>query len=165
MSQLLETARAYLDALEADRQSALALSKEKAEEAKLLQARLEGFRAAIEMLGGHIPEGNAGISDDPPPPAAKGVTQAARKRRSRRNIPELIVRELSFSGEAMTAREIAKGIGYNLEGTETALERLEQAGRLLRDDGGRWAISTTALTHTNGHSRKAGNGKLPAPEA
>src|SRR5215470_10386329 len=112
MSQLLETARAYLDALEADRQSALALSKEKAEEAKLLRARLEGFRAAIEMLGGHIPEANAGVSDDPPAPAAKGVTEAARKRRSRRNIPELIVRELSFSGEAMTAREIAKGIGY-----------------------------------------------------
>src|SRR5215471_14773859 len=54
MSELLsERARAYLDAIEADRQAALALSEQRAEEAKLLQARLEGFQAAVKMLGGN----------------------------------------------------------------------------------------------------------------
>jgi len=44
MSELLsERARAYLDAIEADRQAALVLSEQKPEEAKLLQARSEGF--------------------------------------------------------------------------------------------------------------------------
>jgi hypothetical protein len=46
MEQLLERARAYLDTLEADRQAALTLSEQKAEEAKLIKARQEGFRAA-----------------------------------------------------------------------------------------------------------------------
>ena len=50
MEQLLERARAYLDALEADRQAALTLSEQKAEEAKLIKARQEGFRAAMEIL-------------------------------------------------------------------------------------------------------------------
>ena len=50
MEQLLERARAYLDTLEADRQAALTLSEQKAEEAKLIKARQEGFRAAMEIL-------------------------------------------------------------------------------------------------------------------
>jgi hypothetical protein len=37
----IEQALAYLDALEADRKAALALSEQKAEEAKLIQARQE----------------------------------------------------------------------------------------------------------------------------
>jgi hypothetical protein len=36
--------------LEADRQAALALSEQKAEEARLLKARQEGFQAALELL-------------------------------------------------------------------------------------------------------------------
>ena len=43
MKELLERARAYLAGLEADRQTALALSEQKAEEAKLIKARQEGF--------------------------------------------------------------------------------------------------------------------------
>jgi len=38
MSTQLEKALAYLDALEADRQAALALSEQKAEEARLIKA-------------------------------------------------------------------------------------------------------------------------------
>ena len=53
MRDLIERARAYLAGLEADRQTALALSEQKAEEAKLIKARQEGFQAALELLGGH----------------------------------------------------------------------------------------------------------------
>jgi DNA-binding transcriptional ArsR family regulator len=157
MPELLKQARGYLDALEADRQAALTLSAQKAEEAELIQARLEGFRAAMEMLGRQVPVGNGkiGLSDERKPPG---------RRRTRRRIPELIVRELSFSGQAMTARQIADVVDYNLERTETALKRLEKDGSVIRDEDGRWAISPTALPHTNEHSRRVGNGKLPAPQ-
>ena len=37
--------------LEAEREAALALSEQKAEEAKLIKARQEGFQAALELLG------------------------------------------------------------------------------------------------------------------
>ena len=56
----LERAREYLDALEADRQAALALSEQKAEEAKLIKARQEGFQAAMKILGSAISGGDAG---------------------------------------------------------------------------------------------------------
>src|SRR6478672_7385761 len=46
----LQKAHEYLDMLEADRRTALALSEQKAEEARLIKARQEGFRAAMEML-------------------------------------------------------------------------------------------------------------------
>src|SRR6266481_4188810 len=55
-------------------------------------------------------------------------------RRARRHIPQLILRELSFSGQAVSASQIAKAIDYNLEGTQTALTRLEKAGQVLRND-------------------------------
>jgi hypothetical protein len=134
MPKPLEKARAYLDALEADRRVALALSKEKAEEAKLLQARLEGFQAALKMFGRHIPEGVTGTTDRP-----ASVATRAKKRRARRNIPELIAHELSSSGQPITARQIAKAIGYTLEGTETALERMEKDHQVHRGEGDRWA--------------------------
>ena len=44
-------AAAYLQELEDDRLAAIAVSEEKAEEAKLIKARQEGFRQAMEMLG------------------------------------------------------------------------------------------------------------------
>ena len=56
---LIEQALAYLDALEADRMAALALSEQKAEEAKLIKARQEGFRAALDIL--EISECDIGI--------------------------------------------------------------------------------------------------------
>jgi hypothetical protein len=89
------------------------------------------------MLSGDIPFANS--EHDPNEPA---------RRRARRRIPELIVRELSFSGQAMTARQIAKAIDYNLEGTETALRRMEEAGQLHQSGSNRWTIaSATAAKH------------------
>ena len=135
MEQLLERARAYLDTLEADRQAALTLSEQKAEEAKLIKARQEGFRAAIEMLGGEIATGDVGI--DP-------YREEPVRLRVRRPIREMILRELSFCGHEMTTAQIAKAIDYMPERTETALERLERDGQVLRNKG-RWTIGTAPL--------------------
>ena len=134
MEQLLERARAYLDTLEADRQAALTLSEQKAEEAKLIKARQEGFRAAIEMLGGEIATGDVGTD-----PREEPV-----RRRVRRPIREMILRELSFCGHEMTTAQIARAIDYMPERTETALERLERDGQVLRNKG-RWTIGTAPL--------------------
>jgi hypothetical protein len=144
----IEKALAYLDTLEADRRAALALSEQKAAEARLIKARQEGFRAAIELLGTAISAGDGG-SD----------TKEPGQRRVRRHIPQLILRELSFSGEAMTASQIAKAIDYNPEGTETALQRMEATGQVLRNAAGRWAIGDTAVAQLNGHAATGGNGK------
>jgi hypothetical protein len=151
MLTLTEKARAYLDTLEADRRAALALSEQKAEEAKLIKARQEGFQAAMEMLDTAISAGDA--ASDPKEPG---------RRRVRRHIPQLILRELSFSGQAMTTAQIARAIEYLPDRTETALERMESAGRVLRNKEGRWAI---VLTKTNGYAATAGNGNpLDAPQ-
>jgi hypothetical protein len=168
MSTSIERVRAYLDTLEADRRAALALSEQKAEEAKLIKARQEGFRAAMEMLGTAISAGDA-ASDTAGSRAAASDTAGSRavasdpkelgRRRVRRQIRELILRELSFSGEAMTAAQIAKAIDYLPERTETALQRMEESGQVLRNAGGRWAIGNTAMAQLNGHSAAGGDGK------
>ena len=134
MEDLLERARAYLNVMEADRQTALALSEQKAEEAKLIKARQEGFRAAIELLGGEIATGDGGTD-----PREEPV-----RRRVRRPIREMILRELSFCGHEMTTAQIARAIDYMPERTETALERLERDGQVLRNKG-RWTIGTAPL--------------------
>ena len=157
MPEPREKTRAYLDALEAERQAALALSLQKAEEAKLIEARLDGFRTALEMFDGHIPEGGIEVTDDPVTPKANGTTEPAR-RRTRRNIPQMIAHEVSFYGQPMTARQIAKAIEYTLEGTETALERMEKDGQVHRD-GERWASGAGLSAHVNGHASRAGNGR------
>jgi hypothetical protein len=133
MEQLPEKARAYLDVLEADRQAALALSEQKAQEAKLIKAQQEGFRVAMQMLGGQIPTDAIVSSDHPKEPF--------RKRRTRRHIPKLIIRELSFSGQAMTASQIAKAIDYNLNRTNAALQRLEETRQVFRNGKDRWEVS------------------------
>jgi hypothetical protein len=138
--------------LEADRQAALLLSEQKAEEAKLIGARQEGFQTAMAMLGDEISVGTGGSHPKEP-----------RRRRVRRPIPQMILRELSFSGQPMTAVQIARVIGYNPERTETALGRLRKGAQVFRDEGGRWAIGTTVLTHMNGHAVKAGNSNSGAP--
>jgi hypothetical protein len=154
MEDLLERARAYLDAMEADRQAALALSKQKAKEARLIEARQEGFRVAMRILGGEI------LVEQTVPDL---TSEEPRRRRTRRRIPELIVRELSFSGQAMTARQIAKAIDYTLERTEAVLERMEEAGQVLRNAGDRWAIGTANLAQMNGNAVTSGNGKSGEP--
>jgi uncharacterized glyoxalase superfamily protein PhnB len=148
MSTPIEKALTYLDTLEADRRTALALSEQKAEEARLIKARQEGFRAAMEMLGSAISAGDA--APDPEEPG---------RRRVRRRIRELILRELSFSGQAMTVAQIAKAIDYQTERTETALHRMEETGQVLRNAGGRWAIGNTGTAQLNGHGTTGGNGE------
>ena len=57
------------------------------------------------------------------------------RRRVRRHIPQLILRELSFSGQAMTATQIAKAIDYHPEQTETALRRMEETAKCFGTQG------------------------------
>jgi hypothetical protein len=154
MTDLPERARVYLEALEADRLAALAVSEQKAEEAKLIEARQEGFREALEIIGKHVPITNI----DSPDHSKEVVEQPHARPRTRRDIPELITRELSFSVQPMTTRQIAKAIEYNLEGTEKALGRMERDGQVHRDGGDSWAIGMLALAHRDGHAGKAGNG-------
>src|SRR5258708_9639469 len=94
MSTPAEKAVAYLSRLEADRSAAIAVSEAKAEEAKLIKARQEGFREALEILELQITTGNT---------EAEPVNSLTRRRR---NIPQLIIHQLSFSGKAMAKEQI-----------------------------------------------------------
>ena len=154
MEHLLARARSYLDALEAERQTALTLSKQKAQEAELIKARQEGFQAAIDMVGSEIAAaGNAGTDRQPKEPV---------RRRGRRPIRDMILHELSFSGQAMTTAQIAQAINYLPERTQVALQRMEADGQVLRNHG-RWAVGTTSLNHMNGHAVSAGNSEAQEP--
>jgi hypothetical protein len=128
-------ASTYLDKLEAERQAAIAISEQKAEEAKLIKARLEGFRAAVELLTGATSANSCELQSD-----------KSSRRRPRRDIVQLILREISFNGKAMTSAQIAQAIDYIPERTETALKRLETGGKVIRDEHGRWIIATTAVS-------------------
>ena len=151
MPKALEDALAFVDQLEADRRAAIAISEQKAEEAKLIQARQEGFRAAMEVLGWSIPLADA--KADPKKPG---------RRRIRRDIPELILRELSFSGEPMTTTKIAKAIDYNPERTGKVLARMETSRQVLRNSDGRWA---RAIAGTAQPDLRAVAGRNDAPSA
>jgi len=144
MSTPAEEAAAYLTRLEADRKSAIALSEAKAEEAKLIKARQEGFEEALEILGLQISAGNTEVE------SVKSLTP------SRRNIRQLIIRELTFSGRAMTKEHIAKSIEYLPTQTERALRRLENSGKVQNTDG-RWEVVTSTVVQTNGHVITAAN--------
>ena len=172
MEELLERARAYLSELEADRSAALALSEQKAEEAKLIKARQEGFQTALELLSGETSAGNPASGEDSELYADRrgrgeraSDLQELRRRSVRRPIRELILRELSFSGQAMTATQIAKAISYIAERTETALERMEKDGQVVRNEAGRWAIGLAGTPEINGHAPGASNRKLPVSSA
>jgi hypothetical protein len=145
MSTPAEKAAAYLARLEADRRAALAVSEAKAEEAELIKARQKGFEEALEILGLQIP---------PDDTEAKPVTPSARQRR---NIPLLIIRELSFSGTAMAKEQIARSIDYLPWQTERALRRLESSGKIVQNSDGRWEVVTSTVTQTNGHAIAAAN--------
>jgi len=149
MPMSMEKAVAYLEQLKTDRRAAIALSEQKAEEAKLIRARQEGFQAAMEILAGAIP-----ASDE----CKRSVKSDQRRRR--RDITRLILRELSFSGHAMTTAQIAKAIDYIPERTETALERMKISGKLGRDGDGRWVVLVAPGAAPNGHAGKAINGKF-----
>ena len=152
----VEEALAYLNALEADERAALALSEQKAEEAKLIKARREGFQTAMEILGSEV-SGRSGGQRGRRARAHAGahaeVTEPVR-RRGRPPVCQLILRELSFSGQTMRIAGIAKAIGCKAEQTETALRRMESAGQALRNEEGRWAIGLTAASKFNGKGVK-----------
>src|SRR5271165_960553 len=145
MSTPAEKAAAYLTRLEADRRAAIAVSEAKSEEAKFIQARQEGFREALEILGFQISTDNT--EEEP----SKSLT------RRRRNIPQLIIHELSFSGKAMAKQQIAKAIDYLPWQTEKALKRLESSGKIVKNKDGRWEVITSTIAKTNGHAVTAAN--------
>jgi hypothetical protein len=132
---LMEKATAYLSKLEADRMAAMELSKEKALEAMLIKAREEGFREAMEIFGLNVTSDVA--SDD-----IEKETHKPHKRR-RRDIRQMIIKELSYSAKAMTTRQIAKAIDYLLERTEAVLKRLENEGKIVQNRDGLWEVGAS----------------------
>jgi DNA-binding transcriptional ArsR family regulator len=140
MPDLSQKVSAYLEKLDAERRTALAISKEKAEEAKLIKARQEGFQDALELLGLQTTD-----------PELRAQNREAPKR-ARRNIPDLILRELSFSGTSMSKSQIAKAIGYLPSHTERALKRLENTGKVMQTPDGRWEIVGPVAVQPNGHA-------------
>jgi hypothetical protein len=139
----IERAVAHLNKLEDERRAAIALSKEKAQEAKLIRARQEGFQEALEILDVDISLKDEEVSTS---------TTARFDKRTRRNIPQFISNELLFSGKAMTTNQIAKAIDYLPERTEKALERMESSGQIIRTGDGRWTVDIRP-EKINGHAR------------
>ena len=133
--------------LEQDRLAAIAASEEKAQEAKLIQARQEGFQEAMKLLGVE------------PSLVSAERKQHERHRAKRRNIAQLVLTELSFSGNAMTTDQIAKVIEYFPDRTESALRKLENSGRVVHDEDGRWAIPVTTASQAKNGRVGTANGK------
>jgi len=145
MSTPAEKAAAYLARLETDRRAAIAISEAKAEEAKLIKARQKGFEEALEILGLNVSPDNTETK------TTKSFT------RQRWNIPQLIIRELLFSGTAMAKEQIARSIDYLPWQTERALRRLESSGKIVQNMDGRWEVVASTVAQTNGHAVTAAN--------
>jgi hypothetical protein len=139
MSTPTEQATTYLLKLEADRAAALAASEDKLREAMLIKAREDGFREAMEIFGQTVT-----------PEDAEGEPERTHRER-RRDIRQLIIKELSFSGKSMTKHQIARAISYIPERTETALKRLETAG-ILQNRDGYWEVVVTPAVQSNGQA-------------
>jgi hypothetical protein len=146
----IEKAVAHLNKLEDERRAAIALSKEKAQEAKLIRARQEGFQEALAILNIDISLKDEEASTSTTTTTTTTTTQS--NKRTRRNIPQFISNELSFSGKAMTTNQIAKAIDYLPERTEKALERMESSGEIIRTGDGRWTVHIRP-EKINGHAR------------
>ena len=140
MSTPMEKATAYLLKLEADRVAALAASEEKLRQATLIKAREDGFREAMEIFGLTITPNDA---------EGEPVKPVKTDQRRRRDIRQLIIKELSYSGKSMTKHQIAKAINYIPEGTEAALKRLETAGKVQNRDG-YWEVVIIPAVQSNG---------------
>ena len=151
MSTPAEKAAAYLSRLEADRRAAIAVSEAKAEEAKLIKAQQKGFEEALELLGLQMSPDNTEAEPD----NIESKTEKSSVRR-RRNIPQLIIRELSFSGTAMAKEQIARSIDYLPWQTERALRRLESFGKIVQNMDRRWEVTST-VAQTNGNAITAAN--------
>jgi predicted transcriptional regulator len=143
MSTATEKAIAYLLKLQADRAAALAASEEKLREAMLIKAREDGFRDAMEIFKLTITSN--GIESE----------RVKTRRGRRRDIRQLIIKELSFSGKSMTQRQIAKAINYIPEGTEAALKRLETAG-IVQNRDGYWEAVVTPAVQSNAQAPHQG---------
>ena len=139
MSTPTEKATAYLLKLEADRVAALAASEEKLREATAIKAREDGFREAMEIFGLTITSNDA---EQEPVKTHRG---------RRRDIRQLIIKELSYSGKSMTKHQIAKAINYIPEGTEAALKRLETAGK-VQNRAGYWEVVIIPAVQPNGQA-------------
>jgi hypothetical protein len=139
MSTAMEKATAFLSKLEADRMAAIAVSEEQMREAMLIKAREEGFREAMEIFGLSI--------------ASDSEVETSKPRRGkRRDIRQMIIKELSFSGKAMSREQIAKAIDYIPEGTEAALKRLESARKIVQNRDGHWETVAITVAQPNGHT-------------
>jgi hypothetical protein len=136
----MEKATAYLSKLEDDRAAALAASKEKALEAMLIKAREQGFREAMEIFGMNV--ASSVTSND----IERETDQ--RHKRKRRDIRQMIIKELSYSGREMTTQQIAKAIDYIPERTEAVLKRLEDAGKIIQNRDGLWDVVVTPDSRT-----------------
>ena len=128
----MEKATAYLSKLAADRMAAMELSKEKALEAMLIKAREEGFREAMEIFG-------LNVTSDIVPNDIEGQTYKPNRRR-RRDVRQMIIKELSYSAKAMTTRQIAKAVDYLQERTEAVLKRLANEGKIVQNQDGLWEV-------------------------
>jgi len=146
MTSPAEKATAYLDKLEADRRAAIAASEEKAEEAKIIEARQQGFQEAMEILGLQLLPSDTDVEPNKPP-----------VRRQRRNIPQLIINELSFSGKAMTKEQIARAVDYTPAQAEKVLKRMEGSAKVVRNTNDRWEAVAPAVPQSNGHGLTAAN--------
>jgi hypothetical protein len=67
-------------------------------------------------------------------------------------IRQIIIKELSFSGKAMSREQIAKTIDYFPEGTAAALRRLEGAGKIVQNRDGHWETVAITVAQPNGHT-------------
>jgi uncharacterized protein YdeI (YjbR/CyaY-like superfamily) len=141
MSSPMEKAAVYLLMLETDRSAALAASEERAREAMLIKAREEGFREAMAIFG---------LTSAPPDAEAEAGEP---RRAKRRDIRQMIMKELSFSAKAMTKQQIAKAIEYTPDGTEVALKRLEHEGTVQNRDG-YWETVAVPAAQPNGHAHQ-----------
>lgn len=147
MSTPIEKATACLLKLEADRAAALAASEEKVREAMLIKAREDGFREAMEIFGLTI---TSNETEGEPVNETEGEPVKTCRGR-RRDIRQLIVRELSFSGKSMTKNQIAKAINYLPAGTEAALKRLENTG-IVQNRDGYWEVNVIPAVRSNGQA-------------
>jgi hypothetical protein len=138
----IEKATAYLLTLEADRAAAIAASEVKMREALLIKAREEGFREAMEIFGLTLT-----------PEKAEVETSKVRGGK-RRNIREMIIKELSFNSIPKTKHQISQAIDYLPRGTEAVLKRLEIEG-LVQNRDGHWEAVGIPVVQSNGHAKAA----------
>lgn len=140
MTNSIEKATAYLLNLEADRAAATAASEEKMREAMLIKAREEGFREAMEIFGLTLTPEKAGVET--------GKVRGGQ----RRNIREMIITELSFSGIPQTKDQLSRAIDYLPTKTEAVLKRLETEG-IVKNRDGHWEAVSKPVVQSNGHAK------------